>query len=212
VVAYARRETPAQRASQWLSMHLLENRFAWYEPDFALFTVLARQGWPRRAGVDRYVEVPKVSDTTSPDRNHRMWARIERDPDYARHVQQVWIQRRPPGPPTPEQQAKFAADVEREIGRAVAALDKLRVRGVRVVFVRAPSDGEVLAGERRRHPREKTWDVLLARTGAPGIHFEDHPDMRGLWLPEWSHLAGADADRWTAALHRAYTALPPAAE
>ncbi len=26
--------------------------FAFYEPDFALFTVLARQAWPRRAGLD----------------------------------------------------------------------------------------------------------------------------------------------------------------
>jgi hypothetical protein len=98
--------------------------------------------------------------------------------------------------------------IEREIARAVAAVAKLRARGVRVVFVRAPSSGEVLEGERRRYPREKTWDLLLARTGAPGIHFEDHPDMQELRLPEWSHLAGADADRWTAALHRAYAALP----
>jgi hypothetical protein len=210
VVRHAQRETPAQRASQWLSMHVLENRFAWYEPDFALFTALARQDWPRRPGVDRYAEVPKISDTTSMDRNHRMWARVERDEAYARHVQQIWIQRRPTGPPTPEQQAKVAAEIERETARAVAAVEKLHARGVRVVFVRAPSSGEVLEGERRRYPRETTWDVLLARTGAPGIHYEDHADMQGLWLPEWSHLAGADADRWTAALYRAYLELPPA--
>jgi hypothetical protein len=209
VVEYVRRETPAQRASQWLSMHLLENRFAWYEPDFALFTVLARQDWPSRPGVDRYIDVPKVSVTTSADRNHRMWARIEQDPAYARRVQQVWVQRRPTAPPMPEQLAEDAAMIDREITRAVAAVEKLHARGVRVVFVRAPSDGDVLAGERRRFPRERTWDVLLARTGAPGIHYEDHADMQGLWLPEWSHLAGADADRWTAALYRAYLALPP---
>jgi hypothetical protein len=212
VVAYARRETPAQRASQWLSMHLLENRFAWYEPDFALFAALARQDWPRRAGVDRYAEVPKISSTTTTDRNHRMWSRVERDAAYARRVQQIWVQRRPTGPPTPEQQAKNAAEIEREIGRAVAAVAKLRARGVRVVFVRSPSAGEVLEGELRRYPRATTWDVLLARSGAPGIHYEDHPDMQGLWLPEWSHLAGADADRWTAALHRAFVALPPDAK
>jgi hypothetical protein len=207
VVEYTRRETPAQRASQRLSMHLLENRFAWYEPDFALFSVIERRDWPRRAGVDRYIDVPKVSVTTSADRNHRMWTRIEQDPDYARQVQRVWTQRRPTGPPTPEQQAQLAAEIAREIARAVAAVAKLHARGVRVVFVRAPSDGEVLAGEQRRYPRATTWDVLLARTGAPGIHFEDHADMQGLRLPEWSHLAGADADRYTAALHRAFVAL-----
>ena len=209
-LAYTQRETPAQRASQWLSMHVLENRFAWYDPDFALFTVLGRQDWPRRDGVMRFADVPKISDTTSIDRNHRMWARVERDPAYARKVQQVWMQRRSDQPPTAEEQAELDAAIEREMARAVAAHEKLRARGVRVVFVRAPSDGDVLEDEHRRYPRETTWDALLARTGAPGIHFEDHPDMQGLWLPEWSHLAGADADRYTAALHRAYAALPDA--
>ena len=208
VVDYVRRETPAQRASQWLSMHALENRFAWYEPNFALFNVLESQDWPRREGVPRYADVPKISVTTSADRNHRMWSRVEQDEAYARKVQQIWVQRRPSGPPTPGQQAKNAEAIEREIARAVVAVDKLKARGVRVVFVRAPSAGEVLDGERVRFPREKTWDVLLVRTGAPGIHFEDHADMQGLWLPEWSHLSADDADRYTVALHRAYAALP----
>ncbi len=208
VVEYVERETPSQRASQWLSMHVLENRFAWYEPDFALFNALEAQDWPLREGVKRFPDVPKISVTTSTDRNHRMWRRVEDDPAYARRVQRIWVQRRPTGPPTPEQQAQNAAAIEREIARAVAAVEKLKARGVHVVFVRAPSAGDVLDGERRRYPREKTWDVLLARTGAPGIHFEDHADMQGLRLPEWSHLAGADADRYTAALHRAYVALP----
>jgi len=210
VVGYARSETPAQRTSQWLSMMLLENRFAWYEPGFALFTVIQRQQWPRRAGVDRYPEVPKISVTTSADRNHRLWARVEQDVAYAERVRGIWLQRLPAGPPTPEMRAKAAALIEQQIARAVAAVAKLHARGVRVVLVRAPSDGKVLEGERRGFPREATWDVLLARTGAPGIHYEDHPDMQGLHLPEWSHLAGADADRWTQALHRAYLALPPA--
>ena len=43
--------------------------------------------------------------------------------------------------------------------------------------------------------------MLLARTGAPGIHFEDHPELQGYALPEWSHMAASDADRYTAALY-----------
>jgi hypothetical protein len=43
--------------------------------------------------------------------------------------------------------------------------------------------------------------VLLAKAGAPGIHFEDYPEMQGMELPEWSHLAYADAKRFTTALH-----------
>ena len=69
-----------------------------------------------------------------------------------------------------------------------------------IVFVRAPSDADYRAYEDRWFPRATTWDVLLEKTGVPGIHFEDHPAMQGLRLPEWSHLAAADARKYTAAL------------
>jgi hypothetical protein len=106
---------------------------------------------------------------------------------------------------TPE---KARAVVESQIARAAAAVRKLRARGVEVVFVRPPSDGRYLEFENRAMPRTATWDVLLARTGAPGIHFEDYPDQRGLDIPEWSHLSAASAVRYTEALHSAWRALP----
>ena len=96
-------------------------------------------------------------------------------------------------------QLKRAA-IDAQIARTVAAVQRLRARGVRVVFVRPPSDGRYHAYEEQHLPRAQTWDVLLARTGAPGVHFEDYPAMRGLSLPEWSHLSAADARRYTAAL------------
>ena len=40
----------------------------------------------------------------------------------------------------------------------------------------------------------------MSKTGAPGIHFEDHPQLQGYELPEWSHLSAPEADRLTAAL------------
>ena len=64
-----------------------------------------------------------------------------------------------------------------------------------------PSDGEYLAYENRLFPRAKTWDALLAATGAPGIHFQDYPQLQGYYLPEWSHMTQADAERFTAALY-----------
>jgi hypothetical protein len=77
---------------------------------------------------------------------------------------------------------------------------RLRARGVPVVFVRPPSSGPYLASENELWPRARTWNRLLQRTGAPGIHFEDHADLQGLELPEWSHLSAADAERYTMAL------------
>jgi hypothetical protein len=32
------------------------------------------------------------------------------------------------------------------------------------------------------------------------VHFEDHAQLQGLDLPEWSHLSHADAKRFTLAL------------
>jgi hypothetical protein len=78
----------------------------------------------------------------------------------------------------------------------------LRARGVQVLFVRPPTAGRYLEFDDKVFPRAKTWDVLLARTGAPGIHFEDYPELQGLELPEWSHLKTTDAQRFTAALYR----------
>jgi hypothetical protein len=91
---------------------------------------------------------------------------------------------------------------DEQIERAAKAVAKLRKRNVEVIFVRTPSAGDYLAFENKVFPRAKTWDVLLAKTGAPGVHFQDHPELQGLWLPEWSHLATRDAVRFTAALYR----------
>ena len=96
--------------------------------------------------------------------------------------------------------AKAQASIESETARAARAVSALRARGVQVLFVRPPSIGPLHAAEERGLPRTQTWDVLLRRTGAPGIHFEDYPQLQGYELPEWSHLSASEADRFTAAL------------
>ena len=136
-----------------------------------------------------------VSDA---DRNTHMWSKVENDPEYAALCQRIWAQDfgEVPFGSNEALQKKIAA----EIDRAVKAVARLRARGVSIVFVRAPSDADYLAFEDRWFPRATTWDVLLEKTGVPGIHFEDYPAMQGLRLPEWSHLAAADARKYTAAL------------
>jgi hypothetical protein len=100
---------------------------------------------------------------------------------------------------TPEKLQKI---IDAQIQRAVDVVAKLRARGVQVLFVRPPTAGRYLEFDNKVFARSRTWDVLLARTGAPGIHFEDYPEMQGLELPEWSHLSAADAQRYTEALYR----------
>ena len=73
------------------------------------------------------------------------------------------------------------------------AVDKIKVRGGQVIFVRTPSSGPFLAGEKMGFPREKYWDKLLAFTNCPGIYFEDYPAIAHFECPEFSHLNQADA-------------------
>jgi hypothetical protein len=51
-------------------------------------------------------------------------------------------------------------------------------------------------------PRAETWDVLIEKTGALGVHWMDHEELQGFWLPEWSHVAGSQADRYTQAVYQ----------
>jgi hypothetical protein len=55
-----------------------------------------------------------------------------------------------------------------------------------------------LAYEERLYPRTRSWNALLAATKAPGLYFSDYPELRGYYLPEWSHLTHAEAERFTA--------------
>ena len=73
-------------------MHAIEPFFAFYDPDFALMTMLRRQPWPathqeflRRSGF-RKLSLQEV------DRNTHMWSKVENHPDYQKMAQDVWAQ------------------------------------------------------------------------------------------------------------------------
>jgi hypothetical protein len=131
-----------------------------------------------------------------------MTARVERDPAFARHIQQTWLRlfRPPPRPPifSEEQWAKMMADAwNATLARAKANVDLITARGGRVIFVNHPSSGEVIEIERKLTPRPLFWDRILKETGAPGVHFDDHPELRDFRCPEWSHLSASDSVEYT---------------
>ena len=202
VLPYLRDQTPAQRIGDWLSMRFLEPVFAFYDPDYALSTVVRRQSWPDRPGLHTRISVRRLA-VHDEDRNTQMWDKVVSDADYRALARRIWAQ----DFGDPANSVKAKADPEKAqkaiddaIAKASAAIATMRARGVRVLFVRPPSAGEYYAYEQRVFPRATTWDVLLDRTHTPGIHFEDYPELQGYDLPEWSHLSPADAGRFTAAL------------
>lgn len=196
-----RDETWAEWASQQLSMRLVEPYLAFYNFDTALFTVLWRQPfWPQRSGVDpAEPEVRKLSNLRI-TRQADMWDRVELDPDFRQIARDTWIAmiEAPRPPPPPPEEAKKALDAV--LDEVVDDVRAIRRRGGDVVFVRPPSTGPFLEVERKMLPREGTWDELLRRADAVGIHFEDHADLQDVELPEWSHIRAGDTDRFTRAL------------
>jgi hypothetical protein len=197
---YALQESPAQRIGQWLSMRFVEPYFAFDDPDFALREVLDRLPWPERPGEFVFHPVRKLSVIESP-RNGYLWRKVETDPEYQALAKRIWRQNWA----TPAREALAVATARKsaapQIERAAKVVAALRARGIPVLFVRPPSAGEFLDFENRVYPRASTWDALLAASGAPGIHFEDYPELQGYELPEWSHPTRAEAERFTAALY-----------
>ncbi len=79
-------------------------------------------------------------------------------------------------------------------------INSIRNRGGDVVFIRLPSSGDYRPREARLQPRAEYWDRLLRDTESVGIHFEDHNELQGFRIPEWSHLHSDDVKKFTIAL------------
>jgi len=190
VLEFWRQESPSERVGHRIGL-FLSRHFAFLDEAYRLAPLIERIDIPDRPDVRRpYFDVWKLAETSA-DRQHRLWPRLETDARLRDHARQVW------GPfdgsgPGPE-------SVARAIEESKAAVAKIRTRGGEVVFVRAPSAGLYYESEQHLAPRARTWDKLLAETGAFGIHFEDYPEMRGLEVPEWSHLSRESATRFTRA-------------
>ena len=200
VIPYFHKQAPSDRIGFWLSHYLLEPLLAFYDPDFALDVVVRRQAWPARSGVASRMPVRKLR-VSDGDRNTMMWRKVEVDPVYRDMARRIWSQNfTGPPPPGMETPAKRQVRFDALIARAGKAVDTLRARGVQMVFLRGPSVGDYYAFEQKVVPRATTWDLLLKKSGVPGIHFEDYPVLQGYESPEWSHLTAAEARRFTAAL------------
>jgi hypothetical protein len=196
---FTRKESPSERVGKWLSMHTIEPSFAFYDDDFALFTILRRQPWPDRPGRPRMLHVRRIQ-VVEADRNSHMWDRVETDAAYRDLVRRTWAQDFDPKPTDPKELAENARTRDEQIDRMTHAIAKLRARGVFVVFVREMSAGNYLKYEEESFPRSETWDALLAKTGAPGIFYADYPQLSNFDLPDWSHMSKSSAERYTAEL------------
>ncbi len=202
--AVKREET--QTLAQWASHHLaipLEERIAFLKMD-ELDTrgLLRRIPMPNRAGALVPPALPPYFASLDRERRARMTEECAQPGPLQERVKNGWLPLfTPPPPPTwvPREafQAKVAQTIENRFRETAALVEKLRKRGGKVVFVRFPVTGPLKAHEDQATPRQGPWNRVLLETGAPGIHFEDHPDLASFNCPEWSHLSAGDSVEFT---------------
>ncbi|HEX2533865.1 MAG TPA: hypothetical protein VHK69_09025 [Chitinophagaceae bacterium] len=193
---FYRKSTPSEQVSARIQ-HVLEGKLAFLEERrFALTALLNEWELPDRPGVFTVPAFPKGFEWTTADRQTYMSDLFLSNPEDLRRQTDIW-QKLILGDPTP---APAGQALEEILNEVKAAVDQIRSRGGRVLFVRTPSSGPMAVAEEQKYPRTQYWEALLQHTGAPGLHFRDFPETAGLVCPEWSHLAPADAVHYTRAL------------
>jgi hypothetical protein len=192
-------QTPAQRASEYLALPLEEHVAFLKQEELTLDDYLNRLPIPNRAGALVPPRLPPYFGTLDRERRARMIEECARPgSELAKRIQQIWIPLfTPPPSPTYIPKDVFFADmkkaIEKRFADVTAAVEKIRRRGGKIVFVRFPHTGGLKELEDRITPRAQTWDPLLKMTHAPGIYYSDFPELAGFECPEWSHLSAGDS-------------------
>ncbi len=192
--------TYAHRASHHLGM-FLEERFAFMkQDDLTLDQLLKKVAVPNRA--DSYLppRLPPYFATIDRDRCTKMTELCARPGPLQERVKAGWIPLFTP-PPFPDYTPKevlagIGQAVEARFGETAAAVNKIRARGGKVVFVRFPHSGDLKKLEDAGTPRAGPWERLMNETKAPNIYYSDYPELI-FDCPEWSHLSGPDSVEFT---------------
>jgi hypothetical protein len=192
--------TPAHRAGHHLGMFLEEQIAFLKQDDLTLEQLLKKIKLPNRPLYVGPPPLPPYFATIERDRQTRMTEAAAQPGPLQDRVKHGWIPLFTP-PPMPAHTPQFVFEeigkaVEARFGQTAVAVQKIRARGGKVVFVRFPHSGPLKELEDKGTPREGIWARLIQETGAPNIYYSDHPELI-FDCPEWSHLSAADATEFS---------------
>ena len=192
-IKYYKEQTPAQKFSFKVN-HILESQFVFLDKDYLSLNGLLSKAVPPRPGVYPGPDFPMEFGRVTFDRQTKMTDRFVSDTNLQNKVKGIWgtFGKMAATMPRPT-----AAQIDSIFMTVKNDIDKIKARGGQIVFVRTPSTGPFLMGEKMGFPREKYWNRLLALTSCPGIHFEDYPALANFHCPEFSHLSPSDAIVYT---------------
>ncbi len=195
-IEWFKKRTPAQQFSFQVN-HLLESQLVFLDKDFlSLNALIGRYKIPNRAGVFVFPDFPLEFNRVTFERQSAMTEKFVADTNLQNQVKGVWafLQKINKEPPT------SGTKLDSILNSVKTDVDKIKARGGQVLFIRTPSSGPFLMGEKMGYPREKYWDRVLAVTGCPGVHFADYPIIANFVCPEFSHLKPSDAIIYTTTL------------
>ena len=189
---FYKKQSPSEKLSSSINI-ALESQFTFLEERrFALNTLLGDLELPNRPGVMAWPAFPKGFEWTTYDRQTYMPDIFLSDSNEINRVTAIWAMLgKNPTPPIDGEKLKAVFD------EVKTAVDKIRSRGGKVIFVRTPSSGPFWMGEQMGYPRAKYWDALIQYAGVEGLHFKDDPQTAEMVCPEWSHLSPKDAIVYT---------------
>ncbi|MBK8548009.1 MAG: hypothetical protein IPL63_11750 [Saprospiraceae bacterium] len=192
-VDYYHKRTYADRLNHFLSIPL-QNNLAFlsaaeneWADDIDLKSLLRATKWGVRTGREndppfnsfQYLDI---------DRNTRMSHKCAHDTAFTNTVKRVWKFHNEKAKKSPKDEAVLYVE---------KLVKKFEDRGGNLIFLQSPSTGFYKEQEAKNQPREEFWDVLIQKTGVKGYHYEDYESLKNFDCPEWSHLSGEDADRFT---------------
>ena len=192
-IAYYKKSTPSQRTSSFIDRKL-ESEFVFLEEkSFGLGALLRDIQMPDRMGVFSFPVFPKEFEMMTINRQAFMTDMFLKDTALQNRQTRNWtilgaLDK------TPAIKGDSLIAVFNEVKTAI---DKIKARGGKVMFVRTPSSGGYIETENVVYPRKEYWDAMLAYTKTGGIHFTDYPETSHFICPEWSHLASLDVVIYT---------------